>query len=55
MPDEIHQVVALPWTLSGKKLEVPIKKILLGASVEDAAAKGALINPESLDAFIGFR
>ena len=55
VPDEIHQVVALPRTLSGKKLEVPIKKILLGATVEEAAAKGALTNPESLDAFIGFR
>ena len=55
VPDEIHQVAALPRTLSGKKLEVPIKKILLGATVEDAAAKGALINPESLDEFVGFR
>ena len=55
VPDEIHQVAALPRTLSGKKLEVPIKKILLGATVEDAAAKGALTNPESLDEFVGFR
>ena len=45
----------LPRTLSGKKLEVPVKKILQGASIEDAAAKGALANPDSLDAFVGIR
>ncbi len=45
----------LPRTLSGKKLEVPVKRILQGASIEDAAAKGALANPDSLDAFIGIR
>lgn len=55
VPDEIHQVAALPRTLSGKKLEVPIKRILLGASVEEAAAKGALLNPESLDGIAAFR
>ena len=51
IPDEIHQVVAVPRTLSGKKLEVPVKRILLGAPVEAAAAKGALANPDSLAAF----
>ncbi len=55
VPDTIRQVAALPRTLSGKKLEVPVKKILQGASIEDAAAKGALANPDSLDAFIGIR
>jgi acetoacetyl-CoA synthetase len=54
VPDEMHQVAALPYTLSGKKLEVPVKRILQGASVDNAAAKGALSNPESLDAFVGF-
>ena len=51
MPDEIHQVRAVPRTLSGKKLEVPVKRILTGTPVESAAAKGALVNPESLTAF----
>ncbi|MDX6233053.1 MAG: acetoacetyl-CoA synthetase, partial [Nocardioidaceae bacterium] len=55
IPDAIRQVAALPRTLSGKKLEVPVKKILQGSSVEDAAAKGALANPDSLDAFVGIR
>jgi acetoacetyl-CoA synthetase len=54
VPDELHQVAALPYTLSGKKLEVPVKRILQGSSVDDAAAKGALANPESLDAFTRF-
>ncbi len=55
VPDAIHQVAMLPRTLSGKKLEVPVKKVLQGASIEDAAAKGALTNPDSLDAFITIR
>jgi len=55
VPDGIHQVAALPRTLSGKKLEVPVKKILQGVSIEDAAAKGALTDPTALDAFVTFR
>jgi acetoacetyl-CoA synthetase len=51
VPDEIYQVKAVPRTLSGKKLEVPVKRILTGTPVDDAAAKGALTNPESLEAF----
>ncbi|WP_434742962.1 acetoacetate--CoA ligase [Micromonospora sp. SH-82] len=51
LPDEIHQVRAVPRTLSGKKLEVPVKKILTGTPVDAAAAQGALANPESLTAF----
>jgi acetoacetyl-CoA synthetase len=51
VPDEIHQVRAVPRTLSSKKLEVPVKRILTGTPVESAAAKGALANPESLAAF----
>jgi acetoacetyl-CoA synthetase len=51
VPDAIHQVDAVPRTLSGKKLEVPVKKILTGTPVDRAAARGALANPESLAAF----
>ncbi|WP_127499595.1 acetoacetate--CoA ligase [Actinoplanes solisilvae] len=51
IPDEIHAVRAVPRTLSAKKLEVPVKRILTGTPVESAAAKGALANPESLLAF----
>src|SRR5690606_41916886 len=55
IPDEVHQVRGMPRTLSGKKLEVPVKKILRGTPVDEAAAKGALQNPEVLDDFEGFR
>ncbi|MBO3738091.1 acetoacetate--CoA ligase [Actinoplanes flavus] len=51
VPDAAYQVRALPRTLSGKKLEVPVKRILTGTPVESAAAKGALANPDSLTAF----
>jgi acetoacetyl-CoA synthetase len=55
VPDEVHAVPALPRTLSGKKLEVPVKKILQGADVDAVAAKGALTDPSSLDVFTRFR
>jgi acetoacetyl-CoA synthetase len=51
VPDEIYQVRAVPRTLSAKKLEVPVKRILTGTPVDAAAARGALANPESLHAF----
>ena len=51
VPDTIHQVKAVPRTLSGKKLEVPVKRILTGTPVNQAAARGALANPESLESF----
>jgi len=51
VPDEIHQVPGIPRTLSGKKLEVPVRKILLGTPVADAADPDALANPEVLAAF----
>ncbi len=51
VPDQIYQVRAVPRTLSAKKLEVPVKRILSGTPAESAAAKGALANPESLTAF----
>jgi acetoacetyl-CoA synthetase len=51
VPDQIHQVRAVPRTLSAKKLEVPVKRILTGTPVDAAAATGALANPESLAAF----
>ncbi len=48
VPDEVHQVPGIPRTLSGKKLEVPVRKILLGTPVADAADPDALANPEVL-------
>jgi acetoacetyl-CoA synthetase len=51
VPDAVHAVPDVPRTLSGKKLEVPVKRILGGTPVAEAAAAGALANPESLAAF----
>jgi acetoacetyl-CoA synthetase len=52
VPDEIHQVPGIPRTLSGKKLEVPVRKILLGTPVAQAADPDALANPEVLAYFV---
>ena len=51
VPDELHAVPDVPRTLSGKKLEVPVKKLFAGADLADVASEGALANPESLDAY----
>ena len=53
VPDEIYQVPGIPRTLSGKKLEVPVRKILLGTAPERAADANALANPEVLKYFAG--
>src|SRR6185503_2095214 len=51
VPDKILAVPAIPRTLSGKKLEVPVKRILLGAAAETAASRDALADPRSLQPF----
>ncbi|HMC78929.1 MAG TPA: acetoacetate--CoA ligase, partial [Acidimicrobiia bacterium] len=51
VPDAIHGVSGIPRTLSGKKLEVPVKRILTGTPTDVAASRGALANPDSLEAF----
>ena len=50
-PDEIHVVPEVPYTLNGKKVEVPVKRILAGTPWEKAISRGALSNPESLAYF----
>jgi acetoacetyl-CoA synthetase len=51
VPDEIIVVPGIPRTLSGKKLEIPVRKILLGTPAEQAADPSALANPEVLGYF----
>lgn len=51
-PDEIRTIPEVPTTLSGKKLEVPVKRILAGESVEKAVNVGTLKNPESIAALV---
>jgi acetoacetyl-CoA synthetase len=51
VPDEIESVAAVPRTLNGKKLEVPVKRLLLGAAPETVASRDTLANPAALDDF----
>ncbi|MBM7790719.1 acetoacetate--CoA ligase [Tenggerimyces flavus] len=51
VPDVVVAVPDVPRTLSGKKLEVPVKRILEGRAADEAASRGALANPSSLEAF----
>jgi acetoacetyl-CoA synthetase len=52
VPNEILQIEHVPRTLSGKVLEVPVKRILMGAAPHEAASIDSLANPESLDYFV---
>lgn len=52
VPNEIYEVKDVPKTFSGKKLEVPIRKILLGQPVEKVVNRGSVANPESINYFI---
>ncbi len=51
VPDEIVAVEAVPRTLNGKKLEVPIRRLFLGASVDEVVNEGAVANPAALQLF----
>jgi acetoacetyl-CoA synthetase len=53
-PDAIEQVPAIPRTLSGKKLEVPVKRILGGAEADAVASRSSLADPDSLTWFEGY-
>jgi acetoacetyl-CoA synthetase len=54
VPNEVLAIPEVPRTISGKKLEVPVKKILLGQPAEKACNRSAMGNPESIDWFIDF-
>jgi acyl-CoA synthetase (AMP-forming)/AMP-acid ligase II len=55
VPNEIIQINELPKTLNGKKIEVPIKKILMGNAVEESVNIGSIMNPESIEFFVTYR
>jgi acetoacetyl-CoA synthetase len=52
VPDEIHSIPEIPKTLNAKKLEVPVKKILMGAPVEEAVNVDSMSNPDSIRYFV---
>ena len=54
VPDEVLVIEDVPRTLSGKKMEVPVKKLLLGFPVEKAVSMDAMSNPDSIQYFIEF-
>ena len=54
VPNEVHAIAEVPRTLSGKILEVPVKRILMGTAVEQAASRDSLANPAALDWFVEF-
>jgi len=51
VPDEVFAISKVPRTLSGKVLEVPVKRILMGTPAEQAASRDSLANPAALDYF----
>jgi acetoacetyl-CoA synthetase len=51
VPDQVFAIAEVPRTLSGKVLEVPVKRILMGAPAEQAASRDSLANPAALDYF----
>ena len=54
VPNAIFQVDEIPRTLSGKKQELPIKKLLLGQPLEKVVNKDAMANPGCLDWYVNF-
>ena len=54
IPDKIYAVPEIPYTLTGKKMEIPVRRILMGAAPEKAANRAGMAKPEALDAFIEY-
>jgi len=54
VPDRIYSVDLIPYTLTGKKMEVPVRKILMGWPVDKAASRDAMTNPAAIDYFVRF-
>ena len=53
-PDTIVAVPAIPRTLTGKKLELPVKRILTGVPVSDVVSPDALVDPAAIDPVVAF-
>ncbi len=54
VPDKVYQVEAIPYTRTGKKMEVPVRKLLLGAAPEAVASADAMADAAALDYFVQF-
>ena len=53
-PDEIVAVPAIPRTFTGKKLELPVKRVLTGAPVDDVVSRDMLVDPDSIEPFAAY-
>jgi acetoacetyl-CoA synthetase len=51
VPDEVYEVTEIPYTRTGKKMEVPVRKLLLGAKRDKVAHPDSMANPASMDFF----
>ena len=54
VPDKIYRVPGIPYTLTGKKMEVPVRRILMGVPPEKAANRSGVSDPDTLDFFIAY-
>jgi acetoacetyl-CoA synthetase len=54
IPDKFYAIDEIPYTLTGKKLEVPVRKLLLGWPLEKTASKDSMKNPESINFFVNY-
>ena len=54
LPSEIVEIAEVPRTLSGKKLEVPVKKLLLGGDPKKVVNRDSMSNPDSFDVFVAY-
>ncbi len=54
VPDEIYEVAGIPYTSTGKKMEVPVRRILMGVPAEKAASRAIMADTKSLDWFVRF-
>jgi acetoacetyl-CoA synthetase len=55
VPDAIFDVTEIPYTISGKKMETPVKKILMGMDPDSVASRDTMRNPGALDGFVRYR
>jgi acetoacetyl-CoA synthetase len=53
-PDDIVAVPAIPRTMTGKKLELPVKRILTGTAVTDVVSRDALVDPDAIEPFAAY-
>ena len=54
VPDRVYAIDQVPYTLTGKKMEIPVRKILTGMPLAKAASRDAMMNPDAIDYFVRF-